>query len=267
MDAEILSCPSLERRVMRGYAFSLAEPLINQRMLYNKHLGLKKPVEQLLTEKDEKALKLKAQVEHALRMARGCAELDCVYAFLPAEPQGDSIAVYSAENAAAPSESFSFPRQSSGEKLCLADFVARPAGGKRDSVGLFVCTAGAGILRRAAELREQGEYVSSHMLNIIAICLAEALAEAVHAELRRSWGLPDKGHGSPEDFFRKNYAGARFSFGYPACPGLENQAALFRLLRPEEIGVSLTEGFMMAPEASVSALVFHYQGARYFEII
>jgi len=251
--------------VLRGYDFSRAASLINPRMLYNKHLGLKKPVEQLLAAHDAKALKLREQVQQALSLAKTCAELDCVYSFFQAEPQGDSIIIYSRDGAQP--ERFAFPRQSSGEKLCLADFVSTPAEGKKDSVALFVCTSGAHILKRAAELRDDGDYVLSHLLNIMAICLAEALAEAVHADLRMCWNLPDRGSGSLEDLMRKNYAGARFSFGYPACPGLENQAALFRLLRPEEIGVSLTDAFMMEPEASVSALVFHSHAARYFEII
>ncbi|NLO92268.1 MAG: hypothetical protein GX410_09810 [Elusimicrobia bacterium] len=255
---------SLKRRVIRGYDFDRVRALINPRMLYNKHLGLKKPVERLLSENDARAVKLAAQVESALELARECARLDCVYSFFYAESKGDSILFYG--ETPEPSE-FPFPRQSSGEKLCLSDFVRPPSGGRRDAAALFVCTAGAKIIERAGELREKGDYVLSHLLNISAICLAEALAEAVHSDIRREWKLPDTGAGSPEDLLRQRYTGRRFSFGYPACPGLENQAELFRLLKPEEIGVSLTESFMMSPEDSVSALLLPSPDARYFEII
>jgi len=263
---EPIPAPHLKRRVVRGYDFGRAASLINPRMLYNKHLGLKKPVEALLEEKDPRTLKLVSQVERALEMAREYAALDCVYSFFQAEPRGDSVLFYGSD-AAAPASAFDFPRQSSGEKLCLADFVRQPSGGKRDGAALFACTAGARIIEQAGVLRDRGDYVFSHLLNIMSICLAEALAEALHADIRREWGLPDGGGGTPQDLLRQRYTGKRFSFGYPACPGLENQAALFRLLRPEEIGVSLTESFMMSPEDSVSAIVLSFPEARYFEII
>jgi len=267
VDAELISAPQLPRTVVRGYDFERVVSLVNPRMLYNKHLGLKEPVEQLWRKKDGKAEKLRAQVEEALNAAGGAAGLDCVYSFFSAEPDGDGIKVCEVGASRGAAERFAFPRQSAGEKLCLADFVAPPSGEKRDSVALFVCTCGARILKQASESREKGDFVKSHLLNVVAMCLAEALAEAVHADIRRQWGLADRGAGSPEELLLQRYRGKRFGFGYAACPDLENQAPLFRLLRPEEIGVTLTESFMMFPECSVSALVFHSEKARYFELV
>ena len=93
---------------------------------------------------------------------------------------------------------------------------------------------------------------------------SEAAAEWLHARLRKAWGFADAPDITAADVLKARYRGLRVSFGYPACPRLEDQSTLFRLLDPSSIGVSLTDGFMMEPEASVSALVFHHPEARYF---
>jgi 5-methyltetrahydrofolate--homocysteine methyltransferase len=98
----------------------------------------------------------------------------------------------------------------------------------------------------------------------MALELAEAYAEKLHRDLRTGWGFPDPPEMTMRERFQTRYPGIRVSFGYPACPELEDQAKLFALLQPEEIGVQLTDGFMMDPEASVSALVFHHPEADYF---
>jgi 5-methyltetrahydrofolate--homocysteine methyltransferase len=106
--------------------------------------------------------------------------------------------------------------------------------------------------------------VRSHVIQALAIELAEAYAEKLHQDLRAWWGFPDPPEMTMRDRFQAKYRGLRVSFGYPACPDLEDQAKLFALLHPEDIGVQLTEGYMMDPEASVSALVFHHPEADYF---
>jgi 5-methyltetrahydrofolate--homocysteine methyltransferase len=108
--------------------------------------------------------------------------------------------------------------------------------------------------------------LKSHAVQALAVETAEAYAELLHADLRRAWGFPDPDSMTMMDRFRTRYRGIRVSFGYPACPELEHQEKLWRLLGPEEIGVELTEGFMMDPEASVSALVFHHPQAEYFGV-
>ena len=136
----------------------------------------------------------------------------------------------------------------------------------RDHVALFVTTAGAGIRELAEEAKQKGEYLRSHALQALALETAEAAAEWLHARLRNIWGFPDPPETTMRDRFRAHYRGKRYSFGYPACPELDDQAVLWELLRPEEIGVDLTEGFMMDPEASVSALVFQHPDAIYFGV-
>ena len=113
--------------------------------------------------------------------------------------------------------------------------------------------------------RRKGQYLRSHALQALAIETAEAFAEMLHARLRTQWGFPDPPGLALSDKLKAHYRGIRVSFGYPACPDLADQRILFDLLKPEQVGLGLTEGFMMDPEASVSALVFHHPEAKYFK--
>lgn len=139
--------------------------------------------------------------------------------------------------------------------------------GEIDYVGLFAVTAGTGIRELAQRWKENGEFLKSHAIQALALEVAEGLAERTHQAMRDRWGFPDAPDVTMEERFAAKYQGQRFSFGYPACPNLEDQEKLFRLLRPEEIGIQLTEGYMMEPEASVSAIVFAHPEARYFNVL
>lgn len=135
-----------------------------------------------------------------------------------------------------------------------------------DYIGFMVVTAGHGISEKAQEWREKGDYLRSHALQSTALETAEALAERVHQMMRDVWGFPDPAGMTMGEMFGAKYRGQRFSFGYPACPNLDDQEQLFALLKPEDIGIELTEGSMMEPEASVSAIVFSHPEARYFNV-
>jgi 5-methyltetrahydrofolate--homocysteine methyltransferase len=189
-----------------------------------------------------------------------------VWRFYEAESDGNELRLYEGRGATDPVARIAFPRQPKEPFLALPDFVLPPAGGKRDHVALFVTTAGAGVRELTEQAKDKGEYVRSHALAALALETAEASAEWLHARLRNLWGFPDPPETTMNDRLRALYRGKRYSFGYPACPDLEGQATLFRLLQPEDIGVELTEGFMMDPEASVSALIFHHPDAVYFGV-
>lgn len=131
---------------------------------------------------------------------------------------------------------------------------------------MFLVSVGQGIREKAEELKTSGDYLKSHIIQVLALESAEAYAELLHSQLRKTWGFPDAPDMTMMDRFQAKYRGKRYSFGYPACPRLDDQAILFSLLNPEEIGVQLTEGFMMDPEASVSALAFHHPAATYFSV-
>src|SRR4029079_7156031 len=156
-------------------------------------------------------------------------------------------------------------RQATGERLCLADFVrAREDGAAVDTPAHLLTTAGEGIRPRADALKHEGEYLLCHALQALAVETAEGAAERIHQTIRERCGVRDPPATTMMDRFQARYTGKRYSAGYPAWPELADQATFFGLLDGRKIGVELTEGFMMDPEASVSALVIHHPQARYF---
>jgi 5-methyltetrahydrofolate--homocysteine methyltransferase len=186
-----------------------------------------------------------------------------VWQFFEAARDGNTIHLF-APGGDSPVESFRFGRQAKSDGLSLSDYVLDPQDGRRDHIALFVVTAGAGVVEHSEEAKAHGEFFKAHALQALGIETAEASAEWLHRRIREDWGFPDPPGMTMQERFTSRYRGKRYSFGYPACPNLEDQAKLFRLLQPEEIGVHLTEGYMMYPEASVSALVFHHPDCAYF---
>jgi 5-methyltetrahydrofolate--homocysteine methyltransferase len=193
---------------------------------------------------------------------QGWLEANALYRFFEARSAGDDLVLSRDGREAA---RFTFPRQRASERLCLADYVRDTASAEPDYVALFAVTCGKGVRDLAERWKEEGRYLRSHAIQALAIELAEALAEMLHTRLRTQWGFPDPPGLSMEDRLKARYRGIRVSFGYPACPNLADQRILFDLLEPSQIGLGLTEGFMMDPEASVSALVFHHPEAKYFK--
>ena len=267
-DAPVFAPPDLDRHVLRRYPLTFLEPYINWQMLLGKHLGLRGNVEKLLAANDGKALELKALVDDLLRDARLCDRIiaHAVYRFFPANSDGNRVLVYDPENRDKVRETFDFPRQEKEPRLCLADFLRPVESGVTDYVAFFVVTTGAGVREQAERLKMRGDYLRSHALQALALELAESFAERLHHILRDSWGFPDPPDITMRERFIARYQGIRVSFGYPACPSLEDQERLFRLLAPQDIGVELTDGFMMDPEASVSAMVFSHPEGRYFSV-
>ncbi len=259
------SPPDLRRHELGEVDFATVLPWLNEQVLYGKHLGLRGLVARLFEKDDPKARELRDTVLRVIdrHVASGVLGVRACWRFFPAIGAGDDIVVLDRPGGAERAR-FTFPRQPGGERLCLADFLASDNAADPDYVALFVTTCGHDVRATTRALMDAGEYVQAHALQALAIEGAEAAAEWLHATIRRSWGWPDPPDLSMQDIYRARYHGLRVSFGYPACPRLEDQETLFQLLRPESIGVTLTEGFMMEPEASVSALVFQHPDARYF---
>jgi 5-methyltetrahydrofolate--homocysteine methyltransferase len=266
-DRPIPTPPDLKRHVLDRLPLEDVFAYLNPAMLYGKHLGLRGNLESLLAQGDEKAKRLRervAAVENEV-LANGAMAARGVFRFFPAQSEGDTILLYGPGHRVL--ESFTFPRQSTGEGLCLADFVAPRSTGVTDYVALFAVTCGGGVRELAERWKAEGRFLDSHIVQALAIESAEAFAELLHRRLREMWGFPDPPEMTMQERFKARYRGVRVSFGYPACPRLEDQEKLFRVLDVEgAIGVRLTEGYMMDPEASVSALVFHHPEARYFVI-
>ena len=255
-----------ERHILQHIPLSHIEPYINWQMLLGHHLGLKGNVKKLLAEGNEKATMLKELIDELLAEAKQTTSLapKAVYRFFPAKSDGNTVIIYDPRDQQTVIETFTFPRQTKAPYLCLADYLSNE---QIDYVGLFAVTAGAGVRDLALRFKEEGQFLKSHAIQALALELAEGLAERVHQIMRDRLGFPDSPDFTMEERFAAKYQGQRFSFGYPACPNLEDQEKLFRLLRPEEIGIHLTEGYMMEPEASVSAIVFAHPEARYFNVL
>jgi 5-methyltetrahydrofolate--homocysteine methyltransferase len=211
----------------------------------------------------------------------GLFEPKVVYGYFPAQGDGNDVVVYEPEGqpslrsagqpgTAVPTKEllrFTFPRQREGRRLCISDFFAPKASGKMDVLGLSLVTVGAHASVETQRLFEGGEYTKYLYLHGLSVETAEALAEFHHKKMREELGIA--GEDAPEirDLFHQKYRGSRYSFGYPACPNLEDQTKLFALLKPEEnVGVRLTSGFLLEPEQSTSAIVVHHPAAKYFVV-
>jgi 5-methyltetrahydrofolate--homocysteine methyltransferase len=261
--APVPAPPDLDLHVLRNVPLAHIFPYLNLQMPLGRHLGVKGSVARLLEQGDPKATEINTLVAELEREAieSGLLRANGLYRFYEAAAAGEDLVLFEAGAEAA---RFHFPRQAGGERLCLADYV-REQGGDRDYVALFAVTCGEGVRDLAERWKEEGRYLRSHALQALAIETAEAFAEMLHARLRTQWGFPDPPGLTLSDKLKAHYRGIRVSFGYPACPNLGDQRILFDLLRPSLIGLGLTEGFMMDPEASVSALVFHHPEAKYFK--
>ena len=235
---------------------------INPQMLYGKHLGLRGSVAKLQSQGDPKFAKLARLVDALQAESReGAMAVQAVWRYFPTQIDGDRLTLLDPDSKA-PVAMWDLPRQDSGQGLCLTDYIVP----QDDHVALFVTTAGAGVRDRVEQFKQDGQYLRSHGLAALALETAEAAAELLHRRIRGDWGFADAPELTLQDRLSARYRGKRYSFGYPACPDLEGQEALFAALRPAQIGVELTDGFMMDPEASVSAIVLHHPAARYFGV-
>jgi 5-methyltetrahydrofolate--homocysteine methyltransferase len=264
-DLPIPPVPYVDRKVRLVPDLRDIWSYINPYMLYGRHLGFRGDFEKHLAERDPKAIELFENVEEVKKEAASFMKIRVVWQFFEAESEGESLHLF-APGAKEPRHSFRFARQRQGDFLCLSDYVLPSQSGRRDHLALFVVTAGEGVRQRSEKAKSDGYYFLSHGLQALALETAEGCAEWLHRRIREDWGFPDPPEMTMAQRFTSRYRGKRYSFGYPACPNLEDQAAIWKLLQPEEIGVQLTEGFMMDPEASVSALVFQHPDCTYFSV-
>jgi 5-methyltetrahydrofolate--homocysteine methyltransferase len=223
---------------------------------------------------DQKYRPLRRELEEKV-IAEKWFEPKAVYGFFPCQSDGNDLLLYEAPKngwqPGAPSprelQRFSFPRQRQGRRLSIADFFAARDSGRMDVVGLSVVTIGARASQETQKLFEANEYTAYLYLHGLSVETAEALAELLHKKMREELGIAKQDSRRTSDLFHQKYRGSRYSFGYPACPNLEDQTKIFVLLRPEEtIGVRLTSGYQLEPEQSTSALVAHHPQAKYFVI-
>ena len=250
-------------------------PYINETALFKNQWQLKTASQAdyvRLVEEKFRPIKKKLEMEVA---ESGLFGPKVVWGYFPCQSEGNDVVVYQPleqPGAAVPPPAvellrFTFPRQREGRRLCISDFFAGKSSGKMDVIGLSLVTVGARASVETQNLFERGEYTKYLYLHGLSVETAEALAELHHKKMREE--LRIAGEDAPEirDLFHQKYRGSRYSFGYPACPNLEDQTKLFVLLKPEEnVGVRLTSGFLLEPEQSTSAIVVHHPGAKYFVV-
>ncbi len=257
--------PDIDPHVLTDIKVSDVLPYINNQMLLGKHLGVQGVSKRMNDPNDKKMIKLRRQVKDVI--TEGIADKifapKVIYRWFKATTNFESIVLENSDNGE--KVEFGFPRQLDKEKLSAIDWL-RPNELGGDHLGLFIVTSGIDTAQRATEMREQGRLLDSHILQAVAIELAEATAEWVHKRMRAEWGITDSIELTAKDLFHTKYKGIRLSFGYPACPDLDDQQGLFKLLQPESIGITLTEGMMMHPESSVSAVVFHHPDGKYYAV-
>jgi 5-methyltetrahydrofolate--homocysteine methyltransferase len=272
--------------VKKDYDLRELFPYINETALFKNQWQLKTASqEDYLRLVAEKFRPIKQQLENEI-ISSGLFEPKVVYGYFPAQGDGNDIVVYApptnpSNHQGHPSASlragsgtrrkellrFTFPRQREGRKLCISDFFAPKASGKMDVLGLSLVTIGAKASVETQRLFEGGEYTKYLYLHGLSVETAEALAEYHHRAMRQELGIDGEDAPHIRDLFHQKYRGSRYSFGYPACPNLEDQTKLFALLHPEEnVGVRLTSGFLLEPEQSTSAIVVHHPAAKYFVV-
>jgi 5-methyltetrahydrofolate--homocysteine methyltransferase len=188
-----------------------------------------------------------------------------VYGYFPAQSSGNDLIIYE-DDEKTERMRFTFPRQPGGKNLCLADFFASVESGRMDVAAFHLVTMGRRASEYAQELFKADNYAEYLYFHGLGVESAEALAELWHKRIREELGIAGEDAEDVRKLFRQQYQGSRFSFGYPACPSLEDQAKLFELLDPERIGVELSEEFQLEPEQSTSAIIVHHPEAKYFAV-
>ena len=266
-DIDVPTPPFWGQRVVRGIPIDDVAPLLNEVALFRNQWGFT-PGEMAPQEYRE-LLDTKARPVLREWLARAKADKvvtpEVVYGYYPANGDGDDLVVWDPD---APLERelvrFSFPRQDRGRFLCIADFFRPLDSGDPDLLGVQLVTMGRRISDVAQELFAGDHYQDYLFAHGFGVEMAEALAELWHRRMREELGIADDDGPTVQDWFRQGYRGSRYSFGYAACPDLEDQSKLFQLIEPRRIDVALTDEFMLHPEQSTSAIVVHHPEAKYF---
>ena len=265
VDIDIPSAPFFGSRIVKGIPLADYVGMLDERALFMGQWGLKGA-------RGEFELMAETEGRPRLRQllndvqANGWLEAAVVYGYFPCVSEGNDLIILHHEGPLQGQERmrFSFPRQSRDRRLCLADFFASKDSGRTDVVAFHVVTMGNTVSAAANELFAADKYREYLELHGLSVQLTEALAEHWHARIREEMHV--RGSDSPDlqGILDQGYRGSRYSFGYPACPDIEQQTQLCELLEPGRIGVELSEEFQLHPEQSTSAIIVHHPEAKYF---
>jgi len=266
-DHPVPQAPFYGYKILKSIRLDQIYPWINTTALLKGQWQFRRG--RLSEEQYEKVMKEKAEPLFEAMKARCVREKilepKAIYGFWPCYSEGNALVVL---DEAGKSEigKFVFPRQAGDRHLCLADFFRPKNSGPLDVVGFQLVTMGSRATEECEKLFKANRYADYLYLHGLSVETAEAFAEYLHKLIRQDLGIHSFDAETPEEIFRQGYQGSRYSFGYPACPRLEDQAKLFKILPAGKIGVSLTEEFQLIPEQSTSAMIVHHPKAKYFSI-
>ncbi len=255
-DVDVPTPPFWGSRVVRGIPLDEIAAYLNTTALFRNQWGFGR---------DDRT-EAEAALRKTLALCRQESILvpEAVYGYWPANGDGNNVVVWAGPDSDEEVARFTFPRQTKGRRLCIADFFRPLHSGERDVIAFQAVTMGPRVSQRAAELFEAGRYTDYLFLHGLGVEMAEALAEYWHGRIRVELGIADDDADTVEALFRQGYRGSRYSFGYAACPDLEARRPLFELLEADRIGLELSEEFQLHPEQATDALVVHHPEAKYF---
>jgi len=266
-DVAVPGAPFLGTEVIKGIPLGDYASFLDERALFLGQWGLKPTrgggASYAELVETEGRPRLRMWLERA--QTEGLLEAAVVYGYFRCASEGNDLIVLD-QDGTTQLERFSFPRQRRDRRLCLADFFKAADSGQTDVVAFQLATMGPRISAATAELFAKNSYREYLELHGLSVQLAEALAEYWHTRIRRELGLGGEDPDELDGFFRVGYRGARYSFGYPACPDLADRAKVARLLEPARIGVELSEEMQLHPEQSTDAIVVHHPEAKYFSV-
>jgi len=266
-DVPIPRPPFWGSRVLERIPLADALAYLNEVMLFQVHWGFKKrgrPAEEFAKYLDEHVRPIYRDL--LARCEReGLLQPRAIYGYWPCNSEGDSLIVYDAAEQDREIVRVTFPRQGKPPHWCLSDFFRPIESGEKDVVAFSIVTVGQLASDTAREWFRQDRYTDYLYLHGLSVETAEALAEYIHKRVRVELGIAGKDAGDIQGLFKQGYQGSRYSFGYAACPRLEDQQLLWPLLEPGRIGITLTEEFQLVPEQSTSAMICHHPEARYFK--
>lgn len=264
-DVDIPTPPFWGSRIIKGVPLAEYSGMLDERALFVGQWGLKGARGEYETmAENEGRPRLRALLNESL--AQGWLNAAVVYGYFPCVSEGNDLIILHHEGPLKGQERtrFTFPRQSRDRRLCISDYFASKESGRTDVVAFHIVTMGSAVSEATGKLFAANQYREYLELHGLSVQLTEALAEHWHARIREE--LNYRGEDAPElqAILDQGYRGSRYSFGYPACPDLEQQVQLCQLLEPERIGVELSEEFQLHPEQSTSAIIVHHPEAKYF---
>ena len=264
-DNQIPTPPFWGSRIIKGIPLADYSGMLDERALFVGQWGLKsKRGEYETMVESEGRPQLRSLLNESL--SQGWLNAAVVYGYFPCYSEGNDLIILEHEGPNKGSERvrFSFPRQSRDRRLCISDYFASKDSGKNDVVSFHIVTMGNEVSNATAKLFATNSYREYLELHGLSVQLTEALAEHWHARIREELSFRSEDSQVLQEILDQGYRGSRYSFGYPACPDLEQQVQLCELLQPSRIGVELSEEFQLHPEQSTSAIIVHHPEAKYF---